>query len=241
MSEQNFFDLDFGQYNTQSDTDTEAQTNAEKVDGFPAANVEPEPEQEGNFEADSFDEDIPDAAETSSELVEEQTVAVVDHMESSEPILVPENEIHRSPQLVKTRTSRFLDLDLHKIILLLTLRKQQILPHSLSRVKYLELELDRNRFPMWWGYKSLCQHPQQISQGIRFPDLSHRTSLARVGFNSRPPQQTQAVAGANMYPRFRPDHHARVAHFNNALSRSGQNSSMLRRRCVQMLPDTRRH
>ena len=136
------------------------------------------------------------------------------------------------------KTWRFLDLHLHQI-LFLTLSQHQILRHSSSRVKYLEL--DRSRFPIWLGYKSLCKHPRQILQGIRFPDPSHRTSLARLGFNSRPPRQTLAVAEADIYPGFRPDHHARVAHFNNALCRPGQSSSLLRRRCGQMLQDTRQH
>jgi hypothetical protein len=98
-SEQNFFDDDSGNYNTQSDADTEVQPNAEWVDDFLAANIEAEPEQDGNWEADLFDEDIPHAAETSSDLVEEQTVAAVDQIKSSEPILVSEHEMHRSPQL----------------------------------------------------------------------------------------------------------------------------------------------
>jgi hypothetical protein len=98
-SEQNFFDDDSGKYNTQSDADTEVQTSAEWLDDFLAATIEAEPKEDGNWEADLFDEEIPHAAETSSELVEEQTVAVVDNIRSSEPILVSENEIHRSPQL----------------------------------------------------------------------------------------------------------------------------------------------
>jgi hypothetical protein len=99
VSEQNFFDLDFGQYYTQSDIDIEAQNNAENVDGFPAANVEAEPEREGNFQADSFDEYIPNAAETSSEVFEEHTVPADDNIEPAELILVPENQTQRSPQL----------------------------------------------------------------------------------------------------------------------------------------------
>ncbi len=101
VSEQNFFELDFRSYNSQFDADPEGHTNAEKVDDFTAANVEPEPEQQGNLEVDSFDKDTLDATDTGSGLVGEQTVAVVDHIDSSEPSLVPENEINRSPHLTR--------------------------------------------------------------------------------------------------------------------------------------------
>lgn len=99
MSEQNFFDLDFRPHDPQFDADVEAPANAERVDDFPAANFEPDPEQEGNFEADSFAEEAPDTAETSSEVDEEQAVALVDHIVPSESCLVPENEINRSSHL----------------------------------------------------------------------------------------------------------------------------------------------
>jgi hypothetical protein len=98
-SDLNFFDLDFGQYEPQPDAEAEAQTNTEKVDNFPAANIEPEPEQQGKPEAHSFDENTPDTAEPSFEIVEEQAAVVVADAESSQPNLVPENEMEHSPSL----------------------------------------------------------------------------------------------------------------------------------------------